>query len=106
MQPSAQTRVPAYSPDMVKQVNKREAQASSKAFRKTLGRRIAGWRKLTGVSQDKLSKAAGVHNATIASLESGRMPPSLEMLEIISTALEIPLGQMMFQDAPPPPEKE
>lgn len=51
-------------------------------------------RKKKGLSQEKLAELAGVAPARISELESGNVNPTLETIEIITTALEIPLVEL------------
>lgn len=49
-------------------------------------------RKLT---QEALAKRVGVHQVTIARLESGSRKPSMEMLHRLAKALKVPVAQLL-----------
>lgn len=62
----------------------------------TIAKNIRRRRKELGLSQDKLSKLAGVAYNTIVKIESGENPnPTIETLKKIAKALEIPIDALL-----------
>lgn len=65
----------------------------------TIAKNIRRKRKELGLSQDKLSKLAGVAYNTIVKIESGENPnPTIETLQKIANALDIPVSNLMNKD--------
>ena len=62
---------------------------------KAIGKRIAEVRKEQGLSQLKLSEAANVSNKYLSAVEVGRSKVSLEVLQKICRALNIPLDYIV-----------
>ena len=61
----------------------------------TIGKNIRQLRKKLGLSQDKLSKLAGVAYNTIVKIESGENPnPTIETAQKIAKALSISLDEL------------
>lgn len=62
----------------------------------TIGKNIKKYRKKLGVSQDKLSKLAGMTFHTIAKIESGATPdPRIETLRKIAIALNVGVDDLI-----------
>lgn len=61
---------------------------------KILGQRIRKYRTSKGLSQEKLSELAGCHPTYIGQIERGEKNVSVESIEKISTALNIPLSRL------------
>ena len=57
----------------------------------SIGSRIRSARKSAGMSQEELAEKAGLHNTYIGQLERGEKNATLESIEKVSRALEIPL---------------
>jgi transcriptional regulator with XRE-family HTH domain len=60
-----------------------------------LGRRIRGAREALDWSQDDLALESGVHRTYIASLETGRRNPSLDVLCRLAATLGVNVGEML-----------
>lgn len=61
-----------------------------------IGDNIKRYRKTQGLSQDKLSKLAGVAYNTIVKIESGENPnPTIETIKKISEALKIDINNLI-----------
>jgi transcriptional regulator with XRE-family HTH domain len=60
-----------------------------------LGDRIRAQRMNLGWSQDDLALESGIHRTYIASLETGRRNPSLEVLARLAVALDVDLGVLL-----------
>ncbi len=58
---------------------------------KIIGKRIKIYRNKAGYSQEELAEKAGLHNTYIGQLERGEKNATLESIEKISRALEVPL---------------
>ena len=62
----------------------------------TIAKKIKQRRKEIGLSQDKLSKLAGVAYNTIVKIESGENPnPTIETLKKIAKALNTPIEDLI-----------
>lgn len=62
---------------------------------KVVGERIRVYRNRAGYSQEELAEKAGLHNTYIGQLERGEKNATLESIEKVSRALEIPLEILM-----------
>jgi len=62
----------------------------------TLGKNIKKYREKLGISQDKLSKLAGITLHTITKIESGATPdPRIETVKKIAKALNVSLDDLI-----------
>ncbi len=62
----------------------------------TIAKNIKKYRDKLGISQDKLSKLAGVTLHTIAKIETGSTPdPRIETLRKIATALNVSVDDLI-----------
>ena len=52
-------------------------------------------RERRNLTQARLAEKAGVHQVTIARLESGARRPSMRMLQRLAAALRVPLGKLL-----------
>lgn len=59
----------------------------------TFGAKLQWWRERRGLSQLALAGRAGVSQRHLSFLELGRASPSREMVDLLATALDIPLRQ-------------
>lgn len=59
-----------------------------------IGRRIRNYRTQQGLSQEKLAELSGCHPTYIGQVERGEKNATLESVEKISSALNIPLSQL------------
>jgi transcriptional regulator with XRE-family HTH domain len=64
------------------------------SIEKRLGHRIAGQRRLAGLSQARLAEKIGVSPETISRLETGAAAPSIARLASIARALEVELQEL------------
>lgn len=62
---------------------------------KVIGERIKIYRNRAGYSQEELAEKAGLHNTYIGQLERGEKNATLESIEKVSRALQIPLEILM-----------
>jgi transcriptional regulator with XRE-family HTH domain len=61
-----------------------------------IAQNIKKYRKKKGISQDKLSKLAGVTYNTIIKIESGATPnPRVETLRLIAKALDVTVDSLL-----------
>jgi transcriptional regulator with XRE-family HTH domain len=63
-----------------------------------MGVRLRDWREQRGLSLHKLAEKAGVSYVTIARIESGRMSPTVAMLEKLARALGINVRDLFPQE--------
>lgn len=61
---------------------------------KSVGQRIRNYRTKLGLSQEKLAELSGCHPTYIGQLERGEKNATLESVEKIADALEIPLSKL------------
>lgn len=55
-----------------------------------LGARIRSLRQARGLTQEQLAERAGLHPTYVAKIEAGTRLPSLEVLDRLAAALEVP----------------
>jgi transcriptional regulator with XRE-family HTH domain len=62
----------------------------------TIGKNIKKYREKLGISQDKLSKLAGITLHTITKIESGATPdPRIETVKKIADALGVSIDELL-----------
>lgn len=61
---------------------------------KTIGKRIRSYRTKLGLSQEKLAELSGCHPTYIGQLERGEKNATLESIEKVASALNIPLSEL------------
>ena len=61
---------------------------------KSIGQRIRNYRTSQGLSQEKLAELSGCHPTYIGQLERGEKNATIESIEKISLALNIPLSKL------------
>ena len=61
---------------------------------KILGQRIRSYRTEKGLSQEKLAELSGCHPTYIGQIERGEKNATIESIEKISSALNIPLSKL------------
>ena len=62
---------------------------------KTVGQRIRNYRIKLGISQEKLAELSGCHPTYIGQLERGEKNATLESIERIAKALNVPLSRLL-----------
>jgi transcriptional regulator with XRE-family HTH domain len=65
-------------------------------MRDIFGENVRRQRKARGWTQEHLAELAGVSRAHLAVLETAKVWPSIDMVEKVSTALEIPASRLFF----------
>ena len=61
---------------------------------KALGKRIRNYRTACGISQEKLAELSGCHPTYIGQLERGEKNATVESIEKITAALQLPLSKL------------
>ena len=61
---------------------------------KAIGQRIRNYRNQLGLSQEKLAELSGCHPTYIGQIERGEKNATLESIEKISSALNVPLSKL------------
>ncbi len=61
---------------------------------RSIGKRIRNYRNNLGLSQEKLAELSGCHPTYIGQVERGEKNATLESVEKISSALNIPLSKL------------
>lgn len=68
-----------------------------KSGKEKLGSRIKAFRKAKGLSQEQLAELVGIEQKHVSRLEVGTSYPTIDRLEKIAVALDVPMGS--FFDA-------
>jgi len=68
-----------------------------------IGTRLKTLREERDLSQGDIEKRTGLLRCYISRVENGHTVPSLETLERLATALELPLYQLFYEGEEPPP---
>ena len=68
-----------------------------------IGRRLRNLREEKNLSQGDIEKRTGLLRCYISRVENGHTVPSLETLERLAAALEVPLYQLFYEGDEPPP---
>ncbi len=76
-----------------------------KELAKIIGQRIRNYRVAQGLSQENLAELAGCHPTYIGQLERGEKNATLESIEKIATALQIPLSRLFEKLGESSPEQ-
>ena len=61
---------------------------------KILGKRIRSYRTALGLSQEKLAELSGCHHTYIGQIERGEKNATIESIEKIAAALNVPLSKL------------
>jgi len=61
---------------------------------KSIGKRIRNYRTQLGLSQEKLAELSGCHPTYIGQIERGEKNATIESIEKISLALDVPLSKL------------
>jgi len=61
---------------------------------KTIGQRIRNYRTQLGLSQEKLAEFSGCHPTYIGQVERGEKNTTIESIEKIASALNVPLSRL------------
>lgn len=68
-----------------------------------IGHRLRKLREEKSLSQGDIERRTGLLRCYISRVENGHTVPSLETLERLASALEVPLYQLFFEGDDPPP---
>src|SRR4051794_678857 len=60
-----------------------------------VGRRVREWRERRGMSLSELARRAVVGKATLSGLEAGTRNPTLDTLQAVAAALDLPLTTLL-----------
>ena len=61
---------------------------------KIIGKRIRNYRTAQGLSQERLAELSGTHHTYIGQIERGEKNATVESIEKISSALNLPLSEL------------
>lgn len=64
---------------------------------KAVGQRIRNYRTNNGLSQEKLAELSGCHPTYIGQLERGEKNATIESIDKIATALNVPMSKLFEQ---------
>jgi transcriptional regulator with XRE-family HTH domain len=72
-------------------------------LKKSFGASVKFWRNQLGISQEALAERSDMHRTYICDVERGSRNVSLETIERLARALEIPMSTLFanFHEAPP-----
>ena len=73
---------------------------SAKTVNRTLGRRLAHFRKQRGYSQQELARRVGAVQVVISDYERGKLRLSAEMALRFATALDLPIEELLQTTKP------
>ena len=62
-----------------------------------VGRQVRGLRKIKGMTQAQLARAAGILRPNLSRIESGKHRPTLETLEKLAAALRVPVVELIVR---------
>ncbi|MHB8124469.1 MAG: helix-turn-helix domain-containing protein [Desulfitobacteriaceae bacterium] len=65
------------------------------SINRSVGRRIAYYRKQKGLRQYELAAMTGLYDNTISNIETGRTTPLVPTLACIAAALGVPLEELL-----------
>jgi transcriptional regulator with XRE-family HTH domain len=66
-----------------------------------IGERLRALREAKGLPQSEIERRTGLLRCYVSRVENGHTVPSIETLEKLARALEVPLFQLFYDDAPP-----
>src|ERR1700712_684512 len=66
----------------------------------TLGRRIRHFRKSADLTLDQLGERVGVVGSQLSLIENGRREPKFSLLQSLSSELNVPLAELLSEEAP------
>ncbi|MCU1479307.1 MAG: family transcriptional regulator [Subtercola sp.] len=66
----------------------------------TLGRRIRHFRKSAALTLDQLGERVGVVGSQLSLIENGRREPKFSLLQSLSSELNVPLAELLSEEAP------
>ncbi|PLZ01758.1 transcriptional regulator [Burkholderia sp. WAC0059] len=72
---------------------------------RTVGRALSVRRKARGLTQEQLSEAAGLTQASLSHIERGIVAPSLERLAQLAELLDCSLGELLSEVATGPTDR-
>ena len=67
-----------------------------------IGERIRDFREAKNLSQGDVEKRSGLARVYLSRVENGHTVPTLETLEKLARALEVPLYQLFYEETEPP----
>jgi transcriptional regulator with XRE-family HTH domain len=62
-----------------------------------VGRQVRGLRKIKGMTQAQLARAAGILRPNLSRIEAGKHRPTLETLEKLTAALRVPVVELIVR---------
>ncbi|MDR2734193.1 MAG: helix-turn-helix domain-containing protein [Spirochaetota bacterium] len=71
----------------------------NKGLKNIVGDNIKKYRKQLGISQEELAERAGLHRTYIGSVERGERNITLDSLQVIASALNIPFMKLLMEEA-------
>jgi transcriptional regulator with XRE-family HTH domain len=77
---------------------------SAKAWNRALGRRLAHFRKMRGYSQREMARRVSIVQVVVSDYEVGKLRLSAEMASRFSTALDVPIQELLQISKPLPVE--
>jgi transcriptional regulator with XRE-family HTH domain len=82
----------------------RKPNTASKAVSRTLGKRLADFRKMRGYNQRELAQRVGIVQVVVSDYETGKLRLSAEMALRFAAALDVPIQKLLHTSQPLPVE--
>lgn len=70
-------------------------EAVGRTLEQAIGSRVRDCRKLAGLTVSELASAANISNGMLSRIENGQISPSLNTLQLLSEALNVPLPMLV-----------
>jgi transcriptional regulator with XRE-family HTH domain len=70
-------------------------EAVERSLEQEIGSRVRDYRKLSGLTVSELAAAANISNGMLSRIENGQISPSLNTLQLLSEALNVPLPMLV-----------
>lgn len=70
-------------------------EAVERSLEQEIGSRVRDYRKLAGLTVSELATAANISNGMLSRIENGQISPSLNTLQLLSEALNVPLPMLV-----------
>ena len=70
-------------------------EAVERSLEQEIGSRVRDYRKMAGLTVSELAAAANISNGMLSRIENGQISPSLNTLQLLSEALNVPLPMLV-----------
>lgn len=87
------------------QAKKPKAVAQKEPINHLIGRAIAKYRKVAGLSQEQLAEALGLRNEAVSRMERGIVVPTVERLMVMAEIFSCPLADLVTETSNRPTDE-